>query len=353
ITLIGKELNTSLHDGPMSLTRDQKFAFYNRNNFRTSKGGRNKGGVYKLNMFSAQNAGGKWYGVRPFQYNSLEYSTAHPALTPDGNVLYFVSDMPGGFGGKDLYYTVKTGDLWGKPVNMGSVINTEGDETFPYVSPDGTLYFSSNGHTGLGGLDIFKVTLKDKVPVSKITNLGVPVNSSKDDFGLIINASNASGYFSSNRYGSDDIFKYDYAPVVVKLEGKILTNYQNSKIAVPNAMVYLLYNSKVDSIYTDNIGRYKFSLAVNTPYTVSATKPGFIGPAKGDVTTVGIKKSTTLIKDLELLQKPLAPPIPPSPLTDCATAGRILNIENIFYDLDKFNIRKDALPAMNHLLSVL
>ncbi|RZL05535.1 MAG: hypothetical protein EOO89_26220, partial [Pedobacter sp.] len=157
VVALSKEINTSLHDGPMSLSADQSEIFYNRNNYKTSDEGKKGVGIYKLNMFSARNLGGKWYDFKPFPYNSLEYSTAHPALTPDGKTLYFVSDMPGGYGGKDIYYCFREGDSWSKPVNIGPIINTEGDEAFPFIAPDGMLYFASSGHTGLGGLDLFKV----------------------------------------------------------------------------------------------------------------------------------------------------------------------------------------------------
>ncbi|RZL10473.1 MAG: flagellar motor protein MotB, partial [Pedobacter sp.] len=355
IELLDKELNTSLHDGPMSVSSDMKTIFYNRNNYRTSDEGKKNEGIYKLNMFSAKYVGGRWYDIKPFPYNSLEYSTAHPALTHDGNTLYFVSDMPGGFGGKDLYYSLKEGDSWSKPVNMGNLINTEGDESFPFVALDGTFYFSSTGHPGLGGLDLFKVILKDHAPASAIMNLGYPVNSSKDDFGFITDVKNSSGYFSSNRFGSDDIFKFNYAPIHIRLEGKIVTAYVGgSKIAVPNAKVQLTFGSKIVTVQSDNIGNYAFDLIINTDYKLQADKEGFTGPAIATVTTNGITRSTTLKKDLELFMPPVIAVVPPpAPKEDCATLSKELKVENIFYDLDKFFIRKDAIPAMTKLLEIM
>ena len=152
---------------------------------------------------------GKWSNVIPFQYNSAEFSVGHPAISEDGSTLYFVSDMPGGFGGTDIYVTRKHALGWSTPENLGPEINTEGNEMFPFLQENRTLYFASNGHTGLGGLDIFMYDLKNL----QVTNVGVPINSSKDDFGLIVSENGKQGFFSSNRddiNGSDNIYQFKY-----------------------------------------------------------------------------------------------------------------------------------------------
>ncbi len=339
-------INSQRHDGPMSLNAAQDFAFFNRNK-NVKSDVENAASIRKLDLYSATYKNGVWSAVRPFEHNNSEYSTAHPALSPDGNTLYFVSDMPGGYGGKDLYYSVKTGNSWSTPINMGPKINTEGDETFPYVSASGIFYFSSNGYAGLGGLDLLKVELRNHEPISEVENLGYPINSSKDDFGFIIDEKTKSGYFSSNRFGSDDIFKFNYNPIIIKLEGRIYANTNNKKESISNVLVVLKQGSKTDSVYTDNSGYYSFPLNRELEYTITASKTGYEEPANAEVSTLGIIKSTTLVKDLELTL-PVIPEI-----SGCIYAGTDIKIDHIFYDLDKFFIRNDALPAMNKVLSIL
>lgn len=349
IYLLDNVINTATHDGPATLSADQQTMFYNRNQVRPSDKN-NDIGIYRLNMYAANYVGGKWFNVKPFPYNSLEYSTAHPALTPDGNTLYFVSDMPGGQGGKDLYYCVKEGDSWGKPVNMGPEINTEGDETFPYIAPNGDLYFSSNGYTGLGGLDIFHVKLQDHKPVGEIRNLGYPVNSTKDDFGIVMDPTLKSGFFSSNRYGSDDIFRFDSRPISIGLEGIVQSPYNgDAKIAIENVKMELTSNGTTETVYTDNVGRYHFKLVPNKDYTITAQKDGYTGITTGKVTTIGVKVSTMLHQDF-LLMKPDAPVMAK---LDCEKIAKIFKVDNIYYDLDKYNIRRDAIPALDKLVSLM
>jgi outer membrane protein OmpA-like peptidoglycan-associated protein len=340
VYLLDDVLNTAFHDGPATLTADQQTMFYNRNQVKPSDKD-NKIGIYRLNMFSANYMGGRWFNVKPFPYNSLEYSTAHPALTPEGNTLYFVSDMPGGVGGKDLYYCLKEGENWGKPVNMGPEINTEGDETFPYIAPNGNLYFASNGYTNLGGLDIFYVKLENHKAVTEPVNLGYPINSSKDDFGIIFDGRMKSGFFSSNRYGSDDILKFDSRPIAIKLEGKIQSTYlADAKIGVEKVKVELHYGNTTETTYTNSVGGYSFKLVPDVPYTIKASKEGFTNVATGTVTTVGVKTSATLNKDLMLLK----------PLSDCERYAKVFKVESVYYDLDKFNIRPDAVKTLEKLL---
>ncbi len=178
------------------------------------------GGTVNLQIFTATLADNQWGNIQAFQYNSDDYSVGHPALSPDGNTLYFVSDMPGGKGGTDLYKCSKQGSGWGKPENLGGIINTEGDEMFPFMSNDGTLYFSSEGLPGLGGLDVFSTKARGN-GWAEPKNLFFPINTNGDDFAFIIDPSNTYGYFSSNRAGGkgdDDIYSFnvmEQKPVVV------------------------------------------------------------------------------------------------------------------------------------------
>ncbi|MGS0524655.1 TolB family protein [Zobellia nedashkovskayae] len=168
---------------------------------------RDKNGVSRLKIYRAFKKGDSWSEPEDLPFNNTNYSVAHPSLSSDGTKLYFASDMPGGKGASDIYVvTVLSDGTFGDPVNMGALVNTEEKETFPYIANSDILYFASNGHPGLGGLDIFKVDLNKE---NKATNLGSPINSSEDDFSLVVDSSEEIGYFASNRKGgkgSDDIY---------------------------------------------------------------------------------------------------------------------------------------------------
>lgn len=205
--IFSRTINTKYHEGPVTFFSDQKRVIFTRNNDDRGKSGKSGEGVRKLKLYYAeQDSQGRWINIKELPFNSKDYSCAHPALSADDSKLYFVSDMPGGYGGTDLYVVDFIDGEWGSPVNMGREVNTEGNEMFPYLDAQNMLYFSSDGHEGLGGLDVFVTELKDNIAIMGATNIGAPINSEGDDFGLITNADRSSGYFSSNRKraGSDD-----------------------------------------------------------------------------------------------------------------------------------------------------
>ncbi len=210
-------INSQFNDGPISFNYEEDQAFFTRNSIFKGKKMRSQEGALHLSVFSATvNDDGKWSNVDKLSFGgeeegkSRDYSIAHPSISQDGNNLYFVSDMPGGFGGTDIYQCTLIDTTWSRPVNLGRGVNTPGNEMFPHIHRDGTLYFSSNGHAGMGGLDIYYAN-KENNKWGKPTNVGYPVNSAKDDFGLTITGDKSSGYFSSNRlggFGSDDIYYF-------------------------------------------------------------------------------------------------------------------------------------------------
>ncbi len=215
--------NSNLHESTPVFTKDRKTVYFTRNNLENrgvqEETAENKVITNKLKIYRSQiNDKGEWETPKALPFNSDEYSVAHPALSLDGNKLYFSSDMPGGEGGSDLYeVTIYPDGNFGEPQNLGDKINTEGKETFPFISEENKLYFSSDGHVGLGGLDVFAVNLHEQYREDKndgenpIINLGRPINSSADDFALIINEEDQKGYFSSNRIegkGKDDIYSF-------------------------------------------------------------------------------------------------------------------------------------------------
>ena len=201
------KINSKYHDGPAYYDPNSQTIFVTRNNVKNGRPVYDANGSVNLKVYAAKEANGKWNEISELPFNSNEYSTGHPSLNADGTKMYFVSNMPGGFGGTDIYVTEKTPNGWGEPFNCGPEVNSEGNEMFPFVSQEGKLYFSSDGHAGLGGLDIFHC-----VPVGenflRAENLGFPINSAHDDFGVMYEDDKQSGYFSSNRDGKgrDDLF---------------------------------------------------------------------------------------------------------------------------------------------------
>ena len=215
------DLNSKFHDAAVSFAQDGKQMFFTRNNFKDGKLGKSDDGIVKLKIFySVKDDEDGWGDLQGLPFNSDEYSVAHPALSPSGTRLYFASDMPGGFGGMDLYYSEKDNGRWGPPINLGPVINNEGNEAFPFVDNTGKVYFASDSHIGLGGLDLYYTTEKGPTEWALPENLGAPMNSTHDDFAIMVEESGDFGYFSSNRPGGagrDDIYAFTRSGVPVEV----------------------------------------------------------------------------------------------------------------------------------------
>ncbi|MGB1217016.1 MAG: carboxypeptidase regulatory-like domain-containing protein, partial [Saprospiraceae bacterium] len=219
-------LNSKYHDAAVSFAEDNSEIFFTRNNLLNGRARKDDEGIIRLKIYSAEGNGGSgagtaWSNMESLPFNSDEYSVAHPALAPDGQFLYFASDMPGGFGGMDLYVSEKENERWGPPLNLGPTVNTEGHEVFPFYAKDNKLYFASDGQVGLGGLDLFFVEKKEAFNEwGEINNMGAPINSEDDDFGLIMNEERTCGYFTSDREGGkgdDDIYSFRRNAATVKL----------------------------------------------------------------------------------------------------------------------------------------
>ena len=211
-----KTFNSKYHDAAVTLSEDGDQMFFTRNNFKDGKLGRSDDGVVKLKVFYADKTGGEgedaaWGELQSLPFNSDEYSVLHPALSPSGQRLYFASDMPGGFGGMDLYYSEKENGRWNPPVNLGPNVNNEGHQAFPFIGPDARIYFASDGHVGLGGYDVYYTTEKAAFEFALPENLGAPINSTADDHSILVLEEGNFGYFSSNRAGGagkDDIYSF-------------------------------------------------------------------------------------------------------------------------------------------------
>jgi len=202
--LWGGSINTEYHEG------NGNKVYFTRDNYFKRKLTPSSDDIVQLKLFVAEreNEEGKWEIVDEIPFNNDDYSVMHPSLSDDGNALYFASTMPGGYGESDLYVSYRVGSSWGTPENLGPEINSEGRDQFPFIATDGTLYYATDGIAGLGGLDIFKSRLVDGNWASP-KNMGAPLNSNADDFGLIMETESRSGYFTSRRAGGsglDDIY---------------------------------------------------------------------------------------------------------------------------------------------------
>ncbi len=204
-------INTKFHEGPVTFSRDGEKLFFTRNNYNKGKRRNSTDGVMKLKIYTATKSEEEWSAAEELPFSTDEYEECHPTLSVDGRTLYFSSNRKGGQGGMDLYKSEFLGGRWSEPTNMGPTINTPGNEVFPFIHDDGTLYFASNGWGGLGGLDIFKTQNLNKERWTEAENIGTPFNSNKDDFGYILNITGTEGYLTSARkggLGKDDIYSF-------------------------------------------------------------------------------------------------------------------------------------------------
>lgn len=275
VPFYGSNLNSVLHDGPIVFFDNQKQMAFTRNNTRNGKPYVNKQGRINLKIFFASlSDDGQLKKVSEFPFNDDEYSTGHPWVSEDGTIMYFASDMPGGIGGVDLYQSRNINGKWSKPVNLGTMINTLGDDLYPYVANDTALYYSSNGLGGLGGLDIFVSYQRKDHQFGLPSNLGFPLNTSSDDFALILDESGREGLFSSNRPGGvgyDDIYKFKVKSFF--LTGKVVDRF-DSVTVIPDAEVNLFdaEGNKLKSAISNDQGIVHFDLAFDMDYELAAAK---------------------------------------------------------------------------------
>ena len=332
------EVNTRLHESTSVVSKDGQTMYFTRNNFLDGKKYRDNNGVIRLKIYSAELVEGEWTNIVELPFNDDSYSVAHPVLSPDGKRLYFVSDMPGSLGESDIFMTQIIGDgTYGPIVNLGKTINTRARETFPYITQDGILYFSSDGHPGLGGLDIFATKIAFDEYDQPIVNVGEPVNSPFDDFAFIWNES--QGYFSSNReggLGEDDIYAFEEKePLVLdclqEVTGTVYDRISNEVLAGATVKIIDEENKEISSTLTDAKGNYVLMLDCSKGNFVRASRAGYV-PAEEYLTKSYGKPR---IVDFYLER-------------DVVTGGfgddlaKLLQLSTIYFDLNKFDIRPDA-----------
>lgn len=338
-----KTVNTKYNESSPVFTKDGKTMYFTRNNYNDGKKRISDDKVIMEKIYKAELINGEWTNVKELPFSNDNYKTAHPALSPDEKTMYFASDMPGSFGNSDLYkVSIDSNGNFGSPENLGPTINTEGRETFPFVDADNNLFFASDGHPGLGGLDIFEAKSANN-SFEKPVNVGKPLNSPMDDFGYITNK-DGLGFFSSNRDGGtgfDDI--YTFTVCTHTLSG-LITDVDTKEI-LPNAKVILFDDkmNKISETTSSDKGAYSFKIECNKKYYVRAAKEEYETTEKsfGPVTKTGESKL-----DIELKRNIF----PVEVGTDLA---KILDVSIIYFDLDKWNIRPDAAEDLEKIIAVM
>jgi len=342
-------LNTKFHESTPVFTRDGNTVYFTRNNYIDGKKGKDDNKITLIKLYKATLENGKWTKITALPFTSDNYSTAHPALSPDEKTLYFASDMPGSIGQSDIYkVSINSDGSFGTPQNLGKPINTEGKETFPYVTSENEIYFASDGHPGLGGLDVFVGQIEENGTVSDIQNLGNDINSPKDDFAYIIDPVSRQGYFSSNKdggMGSDDIYKFletKRLKCLQELYG-VITDSENG-VVLPGSKVTLYENQKIkNSTVSNTAGQYSFAVECGKTYSVRAEKPDY-ATKEVDITIAKTNGKTNL---------PIALDKSVCKVAVGDDLGKCFGIKMIYFDLDKSNIRTEAALDLEKILDVL
>jgi outer membrane protein OmpA-like peptidoglycan-associated protein/tetratricopeptide (TPR) repeat protein len=345
ISKLNKKINSKYHEAITALLPDGSLMF-TRNNYYKWKSNKSSEGINKLKLYTAE--GFNWKNIKPFEYNNDEYSVGHPTISKDGNILIFASDMPGGLGGVDLYFSIRLNDKspWSRPVNFGGKINSEGDEEFPYLDNFNRLYFSSNGWPGLGGLDIFYVDIDDLKPLTNPINLGPPLNSSFDDF-AIVKENDSTGYFSSNRRGNDDIYSFKKKVFKINLKGRVIDAITGKTLF--DATVNLKNGDNAEVLKLNQDGIFNKELTKNNGYELNGVLKDYL-PDRRYVGTDGITKDSTIYIDLFLKK---TNKIQQYVIANCDSLKRKFFVGNVYYDLDKYYIRPDAHQNLDKLADMM
>ncbi len=346
-----KKVKSRFHESSAIFSKDGKTMYFTRNNFLDGKKGKNGEQITLIKIYKATFENDDWDKITELPFNSDSYSVAHPALSPDEKTLYFVSDMPGTMGQSDIFKVkINQDGSFGTPENLGKEINTEGKETFPLVTDEDELYFASDGHPGLGGLDIFVSKMNPDGSFGEIQNVGDGVNSPKDDFAYLIDTKSRRGFVSSNRGGGqgyDDIYKFLenrrikceqelYGAVTDMATGQILPD---SKISLFDSK-YNLINTAV----TDAKGNYAFVVECGKIYYVRAAKPEYL--TKELKVTIAKENNGKTKLDIALEKEKCL-------VTVGDDLGKCFGIKMIYFDLDKYNIRQEAALDLEKILDVL
>ena len=332
-----ESINHKRHDGPVTISADGNTMYFSSDSFREGLYEKDKQNHLKLgrnNLYVATKSGETWSDIKPLPFNSKDYSLSNPSLSRDGKTLYFSSNMPGSIGGVDIWKVSVNGANFGKPENLGSKVNTEGNESFPFIADDNTtLYFASTGKPGFGGLDIFQINLAKG---TEAVNMEKPINTEKDDFDFTFNKAKNIGFLSSNRNGNDDLFlatplcAVDLLVVVTNAKtGAVL---DNAKVAILDAK-----NNVIATQYSNSNGEVNYKIECDTPYSIQASKDGF----EGNVFSVEKSKGPTAKL-----------PAPLQPIDVIITPTEIV-LQPIYFEFDKSNITQQGAFELDKLVQVM
>lgn len=345
-------LNSPLHESSTAFTKDGKTVYFTRNNYQDGKVNRDEKGINRLKIYKATRNGDEWTNIQELPFNSDSYSVAHPALSPDETKLYFASDMPGTVGESDIFVvSINEDGTYGTPENLGTAINTEARETFPYVSNNGLLYFASDGHQGLGGLDIYVTKLKSYNQVDEVINVGEPVNSPHDDLSFIINEDTKIGFFASNRpggIGSDDIYTFVENTEVIfecnkSVNGVVIDKETREIIADASISVIDENNSVLTTVSSNNSGQYNVVIDCKKGHFIRAEKQGYITQEK----YVNASYDMAALKlDFELEKEKVS-------ATQGDDLAKLLDLKPIYFNFDSATIRKDAEVELQKVIAAM
>ncbi len=329
------EINTEFDEGVSCFSPDGKTMYFTQ--CRSIPGI-----TYGAEIFVSQRAGGEWTTPKKIVlFEDSTITTAHPAIDPNNKYLYFVSDKDGGYGGKDIWRAQKINAVeWGEPENLGSDINTEGNEMFPSFKADGSFYFSSNGHPGYGGLDLFKAIHNPDEPAEFsswiVKNMLIPINSSDDDFGISFIGNLNKGYFSSTRNqpkGYDNIYSFEIPIIEYSVEGKV---FDNKNEPISDATIRIIGNDGTNTkVRAKKDGTYQFKLNKDVKYIMQATARGHINE-KNNISTNDPKNTKLSNVNFKL-----------------AAIGKPVSINNIFYEFGKYTLSIESENALKGLVKML
>ena len=349
-----KDIDSKYNESTPIFTKDGKTVYFTRNNYLKGKKGQNAEGAVLLKIYRAQvNQKQEWDNITELPINSDNFQVAHPALSPDEKTLYFASDRPGTIGKSDIYRVeIKPNGNFGEPENLGNTINTEGRETFPFISESGILYFASDGRPGLGGLDIFQVDLNKINKRNSVLNIGAPINGPMDDFSFCINEASNRGFFTSNReggQGNDDIYGFTQTKPIVypceqQLLGIVLDNQTNEILSGSEVSLFSKDHQLISSQISDQKGEFNFGYVdCGSGFYIRASKLDY----STDEKEIQIPNNTGETKTSLAIEKSQIPIVPGTDLS------KVFYIKEIYFDLDKYNIRPDAAIELAKILEVL
>lgn len=346
-----KNVSSKFHESTSVTTRDGSMMYFTRNNLDGQKAKRDDDGVVRLKIYSAELQDDEWGNIKELPFNGDNFSVAHPALSPDERTLYFASDRPDSKGASDIYKTSILGrNSFGPPKNLGDNINTEGRETFPFISTEGHLYFASDGHPGLGGLDVFGTKITEGDYSRRVINVGRPVNSPQDDFSFIISDDTKRGYLASNRengMGGDDLYSFvETIPLVFEciqlVSGTVRDKITNEPLVGATVVVIDEDNEEILSVITDFEGKFDLNIDCDQGNFVRALTEGYV-PAEE---FLGKSDGKPKIIDFYLEREEVT-------VGFGDDLAKLLQLSTIYFDFDKYNIRPDAEVELQKVIAAM